>query len=96
MIKLGIYRYSRTVARIYENPNEYERKAAQRLLGLLCCSKRPLKWHEIQGLFSIDVDDGSVDFDSRMLRIDISDLCGSLVKVEPGDSVEFVHATARS
>ena len=78
-----------------KNPNTAEREQAQKLLSWIVCSKRPLKWHEIQGAMSIDILEESIDFDARQLRIQARDLCGSLVEVYPGDRVEFVHNTAR-
>jgi hypothetical protein len=89
-------RYLRIVTRIYQNPNEDERETTQKLLGWISCSKRPLKWHEIQGAVSIDIEDQSIDFDGRRLCTNIRDLCGSLIDVLPGDTVQLVHGTARS
>ena len=89
-------RYERIVKRIYENPNGNERQTAQKLLGWISCSKRPLKWHEIQGAVSINIEEQSVDFEGRRLCTNIRDLCGSLIDVLPGDTVQLVHNTARS
>lgn len=95
-MRLTEYRYLRIVTRIYSNPNENERQTAQKLLGWISCSKRPLKWHEIQGAVSIDIEDQSVDFNGRRLCTNIRDLCGSLIDILPGDTVQLVHSTARS
>ena len=77
-----------------------EREVASMLLGCLVCAKRPLKWHEIQGARSIELDPDSdeecVDFDERKLLIDSKELCGSLVEIRPGGTVELVHLTAKA
>jgi hypothetical protein len=84
------------VTRIYQNPNEGERETARSLLGLIVAAKRPLKWHEIQGAVSIHIEEHVVDFDNRRLFTHVSDLCGSLIDVLPGDRVQLVHSTAKS
>jgi hypothetical protein len=66
------------------------------LLGWIACSKRPLKWHEIQGAVSVNVQDQSVDFENRQLCTHVRDICGSLIDVLPGDRVQLVHGTAKS
>jgi hypothetical protein len=88
--------YARIVARVYQNPNLAERNTAQRLLGWIACSKRPLKWHEIQGAVSMNSQDGTVDFENRRLCTHVKDICGSLIDVLPGDRVQLVHGTAKS
>jgi hypothetical protein len=80
--------------RIQRNPRENEREIAQKILSLMVCSKRPLRWRELQGAISIDPLDQVVD-PVRRLAIHVRDICGSLVEVLSGDRVEFIHATAR-
>lgn len=87
--------YQRILNRIKENSSEKEWKIAHRLLGWMVCVTRPLKWHEIQAAVSTDVEEQTVDFDERMLRLHIRDLCGSLVQVASGDRVGLVHHTAQ-
>ena len=89
-------RYERVVERIYRNENEAERGQAQKLLGWLVCSRRPLKWHEIQGAMSIDLELQTVDFEEGKLILDAEELCGSLVERFPGDRIELVHSTAKA
>lgn len=70
----------------------------QLLLGWIVCSKRPLKWTEIQVAFSINLDsiDDWNELDMEVsLRDHIQELCGSLVQVLKGDRVELVHSSAR-
>lgn len=82
--------------RIMHNPNTAELEQAQKLLSWIVCSKRSMKWHEIQGAMSIDSQEETIDFDARQLRVQARDLCGSLVEMYPGDRIEFVHRTART
>jgi len=65
------------------------------LLSWLVCAKRPLKWHEIQGAKSINLDKQTVEWERRRFRVDSKDLCGSLVEVRSDQTVEFVHLTAK-
>ncbi|GAB1203715.1 hypothetical protein APSETT445_002352 [Aspergillus pseudonomiae] len=68
------------------------------LLGWLVCSKRPLKWTEIQVALSTDIKtwgrSSEVNPDRR-LEDDVQELCGSLVQVLKGNRIELVHSTAR-
>ncbi|KAI9779019.1 MAG: hypothetical protein M1816_003779 [Peltula sp. TS41687] len=85
--------YARIVGRILKDPSVKD--DAARLLGWLVCAKRPMKWPEIQGAMSINLEAKDVDFEGRQLLVDWKDLCGSLVERRSDDSVELVHLTAR-
>jgi hypothetical protein len=87
--------YQRILNRIKENSSEEEWKIAHKILGWMVCATRPLKWYEVQAAVSTDVEEQTVDFDERMLRVHIRDLCGSLVQIAAGDRVGLVHHTAR-
>lgn len=63
-------------------------------MGLLAFAKRPMKKYEIQGFCSMD-ENGNVDYQNNCLRDDIKDLCGSLVEVCPGETIEFIHTTVK-
>jgi hypothetical protein len=89
-------RYSKVVTRIYQNPNERERETARRLLGWIVVAKRPLHWHEIQGAVSINIEENVVDHDNGRLYTHVRDLCGSLIDILPGDTVQLVHPTAKA
>jgi hypothetical protein len=80
--------------RIQQNPRENEREIARKILSWMVCSRRPLRWRELQAAISIDPIRQIVD-SVRRLAIHVRDICGSLVEILPGDRVEFVHATAR-
>lgn len=83
------------MSRIKRDTSRAEWETAEKLLGWMVCARRPLKWQEIQAAVSIDPDERTINFDDRKLRIDIRDLCGSLIQVLPGDRVELVHSTAK-
>ena len=90
------HRYERIAHRVFENPIESEREDAQRILSWVVCARRPLKWHEFQGgIFSIDTGSQTVDFEDRRLRVTSKDLCGSLIEIRPGDTIELVHRSAK-
>ena len=74
---------------------ESERQDSKQLLGMLACAKRSLKWTEIQGAVSIDMENRTVDFEGQRFRIDSKTLCGSLVEIRRDGSVELVHVTAK-
>lgn len=57
-------------------------------------AKRRMKWREIQGAVSIDLQEMTIDVDRRF--VDSSkDLAGSLVELLPDGSVDLVHSTAK-
>ena len=87
-------RYERIANRILDSQSAGYDDTLQ-LLSLIVCSKRTLKWFEVQGAVAIDLEVQSVDYDGRMFRVDAKDLCGSLVEVRQSGNVELVHATAR-
>ena len=72
-----------------------QHECALKIMRLLTTAKRPLKAYEIQGFFSINPDDGVVDYENLSLRVDIKDLCGSLVEIFSSDTVDFVHNTVK-
>ncbi|KAI6471127.1 hypothetical protein MCOR15_001015 [Pyricularia oryzae] len=84
--------YDRTMDRIAD-PKSEKRKTALKILRMLLCSRRALKWHEIQAAVSMDIDTHTLDHDRR-LSLHVQEICGSLVVVLPGDRIEFVHFTA--
>jgi len=86
-------RYERTLCRIQSNPYDNQKAVAWKILSLITCSKRPLKWREIQAAVSINVVDQILDSDQR-LPFHIKEICGSLVEILPEDRIEFVHVTA--
>jgi hypothetical protein len=88
-------RYTRIIDRILRENKFLASEAAAKILGWLACAKRPLKWHEIQGAVSTDLQTQQVDLERRKLRVDAKDLCGSLVERHSDGTVELVHLTAK-
>lgn len=76
--------------------------SAKKILGLLVCSERPLRWREIQSRFCIDAEE--VVCDPEDLRADTcKQLCSSLVDaidcemfpgVESEQTITMIHETA--
>ena len=97
------YSYERVAVRVFENPHKGQRNTAKKILGLIICSKRLLRWREIQAMFWIDPHTGTSDYEERRLRVTPKDLCGSLVETKSserdtsplGEVVELVHSTAK-
>jgi hypothetical protein len=90
-----VLRYQRILDRILDCNTTERQKNATRLLGWLACATRPLKWYEIQGAVSIDLENQSVNFEERKYRESSKDICASLVEIRSDDSIELVHSTAR-
>ncbi|KAF2642210.1 hypothetical protein P280DRAFT_449775 [Massarina eburnea CBS 473.64] len=67
---------------------------AKMLLGWLTCAKRTLRWCEIQGAVSIDLEDGTMSSDLQFQE-DCKDLCASLVERSSDGSVALVHSTTK-
>lgn len=61
---------------------------------MLTCARRTLKWREIQGAVSLDLDEGVFSPDLKF-QDDCKDLCASLVERNSDDSVTLVHSTAK-
>ncbi|KAK6829654.1 hypothetical protein PG987_010238 [Apiospora arundinis] len=87
--------YRRIMIRIGEQASEPAEKDAFRLLGWLVCAKRPLKWHEIQGMNSINLDERRVNFERQHFIKSPKDLLASMVETRADGSIEFVHLTAK-
>lgn len=90
---------------ILENRIEKRFGVARRILNLVICAERPLRWKEIQSHFSIDVQSETANPKSRLLKTG-KQYCGSLVEISrtgeprpqgpgPDDVLELVHETAR-
>uniref|UniRef100_A0A093VFA9 Vegetative incompatibility protein HET-E-1 n=1 Tax=Talaromyces marneffei PM1 TaxID=1077442 RepID=A0A093VFA9_TALMA len=90
--------YSRIMERLERDLGSEQFRYTLLLLGWLVCSKRPLKWTEVQSASSVEIDvwnnSNVMNMDVK-LRDDVHEICGSLVQVLQGDRVELVHSTAR-
>ncbi|KAH8663256.1 hypothetical protein BGZ61DRAFT_402202 [Ilyonectria robusta] len=90
--------YSRIIERLRSTHHENTWKESKKIFGWLAHAKRPLQWHELQAALSISIDEqGYVRPQDHMttLRKDIRVMCGSLVHVIGGNSIDFVHQTAK-
>jgi hypothetical protein len=60
----------------------------------MCCATRPLRWHELQAVLSMHLDDQVVLQYSEEDRLspDVRQICGSLIRVVE-NSVYFAHET---
>ncbi|KAL4928317.1 uncharacterized protein BDV17DRAFT_264698 [Aspergillus undulatus] len=89
--------YTRIVERLKDDLLPEQLEYTRLLLGWLVCSKRPLKWTEIQLALSINMEalnTNELDMDLKLVD-DPEELCGSLVQVLKGNRIELVHSTAR-
>ncbi|KAI0968627.1 putative zinc finger protein [Xylaria arbuscula] len=87
--------YRRIMVRINQELPGSAKNDILRLLGWIVCAKRPLKWHEVQGMNSIDLDERRVDIERRRFFRSPSELCGSLIEKRSDDTVDLVHLTAK-
>ncbi|RSL89343.1 hypothetical protein CEP51_001245 [Fusarium floridanum] len=87
--------YERVLDRMIEQASPAAKEDISWLLGWLVCAKRSLKWHEIQILKSIDLDEESVEVERNKFRVAPKDLCESLVEIQPDGTLELVHVTAK-
>lgn len=72
-----------------------KRDIIKKLLSWVSLCKRPLRWFEIQAAISIDLEEDSINEDSRRLVDTCKDLCASFVEVHSDQTVELVHSTVR-
>ncbi|KAL1861382.1 hypothetical protein Daus18300_008913 [Diaporthe australafricana] len=87
--------YDRIMLRLFEKASSKEREASRVIFRWLLHAKRPLRWHEIQAAQAINLNKQCVDWERRRFRVELKDLCGSLVALSKDGSVDFVHSTAR-
>lgn len=94
-MKLTIARYRRILKRILSSGPESRRNISKTLLSWISSAKRPLRWYEIQGAISHDLEEGNINNEGRRLVDDSKDLCASLVEVHPDQTVDLVHPTVK-
>ncbi|KAI1147252.1 putative zinc finger protein [Nemania diffusa] len=87
--------YSRIMARMAQEVPPAAMDDRLRLLCWLVCAKRPLKWHEIQGMNSVSLDGQCIAFERQGFIKSPKELCASLVEIQPDGRLEFVHPTAK-
>lgn len=94
-------RYGRLLVRIGKGRfgkmgPEKSRHRAALVLSILATAKRPLTINEIQGVISISLPDGIVDFNGRRLRDTFEELCGPIVESKLNGNIELIHPTAKA
>ena len=91
-----VSRYARILDRM-QRKNQTTRKWQRAKFGLdiLIMATRPLRIYELQGAFSICVEDGSIDFENRKSVTALDELLGPIVEIHLDDSVNFIHPTAK-
>ncbi|GAW19057.1 hypothetical protein ANO14919_085410 [Xylariales sp. No.14919] len=87
--------YRRIMIRISEQAPQAAKEDTSRLLGWLVCAKRSLKWHEIQVMNSINLDEQLVALERQSFIKSPRDLCSSLVDIRSDGTLELVHSTAK-
>ncbi|KAK4214473.1 hypothetical protein QBC37DRAFT_387130 [Rhypophila decipiens] len=100
--------YERVAIHVLENAYEKRYNVARRILNLVICAERLLRWREIRSHFSIDIQSKTANPKSHP-RKSAKHYCGSLVEIcqkdehrsqsvgpEPEDVLELVHETART
>ena len=88
--------YERVISSLKRNLPDEHWTMAKQLLGWMVCAKRPLKKYEIYGAISFNSVEETIFSDEDQARVEIGDVCGSLVQMLPGGRVVLVHSTART
>lgn len=66
----------------------------RQVFGWVVYAKRPLRWREIQGAISTDLNQQDVDYNRKILESPKA-LFASLIEIRSDGTVELIHATAR-
>ncbi|KAI0894308.1 hypothetical protein F4806DRAFT_503618 [Annulohypoxylon nitens] len=87
--------YERIVRRVLDHSMESKPEITKRILSWISYSKRPLRWHEIQAVQSIDLEEPSINNENLRLVSGSKDVCSSLVEVYPDQTIQLVHPTLK-
>lgn len=90
----NIYRYGRILDRGIYELSERESTWALRILEWLACSFRPLKLYEIQDGITFHINNNTLS-DETKLKPGFVDICKPLIEEAPGNTIEFVHYSAK-
>jgi hypothetical protein len=91
IVVLSKYRYQRILDFVKKGLAPREAAYATRILEWLACSFRPLKIREIQDGITFH----TKGIDGKKLDKTIVDLCKPLIEEAPGNTVDFVHYSAK-
>ncbi|KAJ3566801.1 hypothetical protein NPX13_g6998 [Xylaria arbuscula] len=87
--------YDRILKRILQKSIQARRRVVLQLLGWISCSKRPLRWHEIQAGITIDLQEQRINGVNDRLVHDCKELLSSLIIIRTDDVVDLVHPTLK-
>jgi hypothetical protein len=59
--------YARIIHRVFTEAGAADREDAAKLLGWLAYVRRPLKWHEIQGAWSLNGNNQTFNYNSEQI-----------------------------
>ena len=94
-MSLTAFRYDRILDRLVApTVPKTRRDNIRKLLGWLACARRPLKWHEIQGAITVNLNEGVISA-KQQFHEDCKDLCLSLVEITSDQTVTLVHSTTK-
>lgn len=88
------HRYKRILDHVLEELDPKDAAWAGKILEWLACSFRPLKIHEIQDGITFDTEGAGLNEETKLGR-QIIDLCKPLIEEGPGNTVDFVHFSAK-
>lgn len=93
---LTFRRYERIMCRVSSQiTSKRKENYCLLILGWLVCSKRPLRWQEIQVMKSLDSEADNINMRQRCFRDQPKDICGSMVEECDDGVVDLVHQTAK-
>lgn len=88
--------YGRIFRSMKHDMGDERYRDAIQILSWVAIAQRDLRWHEIQGAVSLDLENRVIDFEGRRFSDEDGpkELCGSLLEVTLGGAVTLVHSTA--
>jgi hypothetical protein len=86
--------YRRILDRIKSDYSEYSSQKAVRILQWMACSFRPLKTYEIQDGLVFDTAESILNDETKPNK-SLLDLCRPIIEEGSGDTMEFVHFSAK-
>ncbi len=87
-------RYGRIIDRITKNHSAHSRHKAIRILEWMACSFRTMKIYELQDGIVFETENTVLNDRTKLTR-SVLELCKPIIEEGPGDTVEFVHFSAK-
>ncbi|KAH8662434.1 hypothetical protein BX600DRAFT_382529 [Xylariales sp. PMI_506] len=88
--------YEKILRRVMGSAVANRQQVILQVLSWISCSMRLLMWNEIQGLASINLVEQNINDENHRLVDGPKGLFGSLVDIQPNQTVDFVHSTVRT